>query len=105
MKKRLSIIVVLILLAVSVFFLFNIIGKPEIEYRINNITQEGANISVDISNRNIFNTQYWICIDENSSKSILIRLLILKQAHTISMSRISLVILYLVIQSLTQLYI
>ena len=67
MKKRLSIIIVLVLLAVSVFFLFNIIGKPEIEYRINNITQEGANISVDISNRNIFNTQYWICIDENFS--------------------------------------
>ena len=65
MKKKTSLIIVSIVLLAALFFLFNILGKPEVVYSLETYDENGADITVDIKNRNIFNRNHWICIDNN----------------------------------------
>lgn len=65
-KKKALITIIVLLLLGSLFFLYSLLGKPEVEYQLNGFNEDSASIAVTINSRNIFNRNYYIAVDDKA---------------------------------------
>ena len=67
MKKKTLIFIVAILLAMSLFVLFNILSTPTVNYELSSQEGDRFTMNVEIENRNLFNRNHWIAVDSSET--------------------------------------